>query len=878
MDIPRVYDPHLVEEKWYQYWQEKGYFHAQAISSAPAFCVVIPPPNVTGSLHMGHALNNTLQDILVRWKRMSGYNTLWLPGTDHAGIATQNVVERQLHQEGLDRAMLGREEFVKRVWKWKETSGDLIIKQLMKLGASCDWSRLRFTLDEGLSKAVRDVFVQLYQEGLIYRDYYIVNWCPRCHTALSDIEVEHLAIAGHLYYLKYPLKNNKGEIVVATTRPETMLGDTAVAVNPEDKRYKHLIGQEVILPILNRPIPIIGDEFVDPAFGTGAVKVTPSHDPNDFEIGKRHNLRQINILNPDATMNKEAGDYQGQDRYECRKNLVEDLKKERLLLRVEDYSHAIGHCYRCQTVVEPYLSHQWFVRMKGLAQPAIEAVKNRDVEFIPGSWEKTYFEWMNNIKDWCISRQIWWGHRIPVWYCRRCEAVIVKREDPALCPRCGSNELMQDEDVLDTWFSSGIWPFSTLGYPEETQDLKTFYPTTVLSTGFDIIFFWVARMIMMGLKFMHQVPFKQVYIHALIRDADGQKMSKSKGNVIDPLSVIETYGTDALRLTLTIMAVQGRDILLSEQRIEGYRHFCNKLWNSGRFILMNISDYDPNITYDQDIPSLADRWIISRLNEVIETTSQSLTQYRFNEAAQCLYEFVWHEYCDWYLELIKPELRGEGRGRVQGLLVSSFEVILRLLHPFMPFITEELWQGLPDSVRKGFPSIMVSHWPVQEVGKIDRTAIEEMWLIQELISRIRNIRSEMQIPPKTQLESLIIKHEPISVLMENLDYLTHLANLERVVFDPQSRKPAGSATTVVGEIEAYLPLMGIIDLDREQNRLRKSLTRLDEDISRLSHRLGQEGFKLKAAPEVIEREEGRRTELLRQREKILLSLNSINQA
>lgn len=875
MDIPKSYDPHIVEDKWYKYWQEKGYFQADVNSSKESFSIVIPPPNVTGSLHMGHALNNTIQDILIRWKRMQGYNTIWIPGTDHAGIATQNVVERQLKQEGLSRTDLGREEFINRVWKWKDTYGDLIIKQLMKLGASCDWSNLRFTMDNRLSKAVREVFVRLYQEDLIYRDYYIVNWCPRCHTALSDIEVEHQTIIGHLYYLKYPLKDG-GEIIVATTRPETMLGDTAVAVNPNDNRYKDLIGQEVILPVLNRLIPIIPDEFVDPEFGTGAVKVTPAHDPNDFEIGKRHSLSQINILNPDATINENAGIYQGQDRYECRKNLLEELKTQGLLVKVEDYSYAVGHCYRCRTVVEPYLSYQWFVKMKDLAEPAIEAVKNRDVEFIPSNWEKTYFEWMNNIKDWCISRQIWWGHRIPVWYCQECKAMMVAQEDPSRCSNCNSDNLLQDEDVLDTWFSSALWPFSTLGWPEKTDELKIFYPTTVLSTGFDIIFFWVARMIMMGLKFMGKVPFRQVYIHALIRDADGQKMSKSKGNVVDPLAVVENYGTDALRFTLSIMAVAGRDILLSEERIEGYRHFCNKIWNTCRFILMNTEDIECNTTQAQTTPLSVDRWIESRLAQVIEETTKSLNSYSFNEASQTIYNFVWHEYCDWYLELIKPDLRDAGQRRrvVQYILINTFEQILRLLHPFMPFITEELWQNLPKNTGTA-SSIMIAKWPTQEGKEIDKQAITDMELIQEIISSIRNIRSEMQIPHRKQIETLIIKGAPESLSSEQLKYLTHLTNTVKVVFDAQARKPVGSATIVVRSMEIYISLAGIIDLEKEQCRLKKGLAEIEQEIVRIQSKLDNEGFRAKAPAELISKEEKRKAELIGKREKLMSSLNSI---
>jgi valyl-tRNA synthetase len=870
MNIPKTYEPHAVEKKWYKYWEENNYFYADTNSSKKPFSIVIPPPNVTGSLHMGHALNNTLQDILTRFKRMQGYNTLWLPGTDHAGIATQNVVEKQLQQQGLTRQDLGREKFIQRVWEWKREYGDLIIEQLKRLGASCDWSRTRFTMDEGLSKAVREVFVSLYEQGFIYRDYYIVNWCPRCQTALADIEVEYRTINGYLDYIKYEGVNEDQSVIVATTRPETMLGDTAVAVNPHDIRYKDLIGKEVILPILNRRLKIIADDFVDTEFGTGVVKVTPAHDPNDFEIGKRHNLQQINILNPDATMNENAGPYQGLDRYECRKNLVEDLKAQGLLIKREDYSYAVGHCYRCDTIVEPYLSQQWFVKMKEIAKPAIDAVKAKKVEFIPKSWEKTYFEWMENIKDWCISRQIWWGHQIPVWYCQKCKATLVERQDPSACRKCGSDELIQDQDVLDTWFSSALWPFSTLGYPDNTKDLDTFYPTSVLSTGFDIIFFWVARMIMMGLKFMQDVPFKQVYIHALIRDAEGQKMSKSAGNVIDPLDVIDRYGTDALRFTLSIMAVQGRDILLSEERIEGYRHFCNKLYNAGRFILMNLDDYTKCQIPDANDLSLADRWILTRLNQIIDQVTNSLESFYFNESAQTLYDFIWHEYCDWYLELTKPELGGKRRKIVQDLLVITFEAILRLLHPFMPFITEEIWQKLP--AFKKVNSIMIADWPTVNPDQIDLEAIKDMELIKEVVTGVRTIRSEMRIAPRQKLKTLIIKTKPSGVLKENVEYITLLTNTNEVIFNPKAIKPDVSAIIIVKGIEMYLPLEGIVDLGKEEERLSKELSKVEKKLKLVQAKLANEDFITKAPDEVVRKEREKLEDLISKRDKLLMNL------
>ncbi|MFH1095941.1 MAG: valine--tRNA ligase [Candidatus Desantisbacteria bacterium] len=877
-DIPKAYEPHEVEEKWYKYWEENNYFMPDEDNDKPCFSMVIPPPNVTGSLHMGHALNNTLQDILARWKRMQGINVLWVPGTDHAGIATQNVVERELKKQGLTRDDLGREEFIKRVWEWKKQYGDIIIHQLKRLGSSCDWSRTRFTMDDGLSKAVREVFVSLYEEGLIYRGNYIVNWCPRCHTALSDIEAEHKTIEGHLYYLRYPIEDG-GDIIVATTRPETMLGDTAVAVNPEDKRYQHLIGKYVILPVLNRRIPIIADTFVEPEFGTGAVKVTPAHDPNDFEIGKRHNLPEINILNHDATMNENAGCYQGQDRFVCRKNLIQDLQEQGLVEKIEEYVLSVGHCYRCHTMVEPYLSPQWFVRMSGLADEAIKVVEDGRVEFIPKSWEKTYFEWMRNIKDWCISRQIWWGHRIPVWYCQQCDKLLVEREDPCVCTVCGG-ELKQDEDVLDTWFSSALWPFSTLGWPDNTTDLKRFYPTSVLSTGFDIIFFWVARMIMMGLKFQRDIPFHKVYIHALIRDAEGQKMSKSKGNVIDPLHVIDDYGTDALRFTLAIMAVQGRDILLAEERIEGYKHFCNKLWNAGRFILMNLDAEAQRhrCTDAQMQEEVADEWIVSRLNQTIAQVTQSLESFDFAEASATVYHFVWHEYCDWYLELVKSRLyeKGEAMETVQYLLATTFESILKLLHPFMPFITEELWQRLPGIGNE--TTIMLSRWPT--AGVVNPKAIEDMELVMEVVGAIRNIRSMMNIPPKMCLPKVIVKQhleETAEVLRTCIKYIKRLGNIEEIIFDPEAEKPHASAVAVAKGTEIYIPLKGLIDLEKEQMRLKKQMEGIEQALRGIQSKLNNPGFVDKAPQDVVDKVKEQGALLEKNRERLEENLRMLGE-
>jgi valyl-tRNA synthetase len=652
-ELDKSYNPKGVEEKWYDYWIAGGYFVADPTSGKSPYSIVIPPPNVTGSLHMGHALNATLQDILIRWKRMSGYDALWVPGMDHAGIATQNVVERQLTAEGIDRHLLGRDAFIDRVWKWKSEYGGRIIHQLKRLGASCDWTRERFTLDEGLSKAVIEVFVGLYEEGLIYRDKRLINWCPRCHTALSDIEVEHEEYEGKLTYIRYPLEDGSGSIVVATTRPETMLGDTAVAVNPDDERYRHFIGKKISLPLTGRSIPIVADGAVDPEFGTGAVKVTPAHDFNDEAIAKRQNppLEFIAVIGPDGRMTTDAGlKYSGMDRYECRNAVVADLTAEGLLDREEKYSHSISQCYRCKTVIEPLSTLQWYVKVGPLAGEAMKAVREGKIRIIPKAWENTYFAWMENINDWCISRQIWWGHRIPAWYCDECGEVIVAREAPGACSRCGGT-IRQDEDVLDTWFSSALWPFSTLGWPSETSELRTYYPTSALVTGFDIIFFWVARMIMMGLKFRNDVPFRDVYIHALVRDASGQKMSKSKGNVIDPLVMMDKYGTDAFRFTLAAFAAQGRDVKFSEERVEGYRHFVNKLWNASRFILLNAGDKDVPKTMPLEDLDIGSRWILSRTAATAEEVGLSLEEYRFNDAASAVYQFVWHELCDWYIEM-----------------------------------------------------------------------------------------------------------------------------------------------------------------------------------------------------------------------------------
>lgn len=881
--IEKSYNPKDIEEKWYNFWLEKGYFRAESKSDKPPYCIVIPPPNITGSLHLGHALDVTLQDILVRWKRMSGFNALWLPGTDHAGIATQNVVEKELARQGLDRHKIGRDTFVKRVWQWKKEYGSKIIQQLKSLGASCDWSKERFTLDEGLSKAVREVFVRLYEEGLIYRGDYIINWCPRCQTALSDIEVEHEEVKGKLYYVKYPFAHTKDYVVVATTRPETMLGDTAVAVNPADERYGSIVGKILRLPILDREIPVIQDEIVDASFGTGAVKVTPAHDPNDFEIARRHNLPFIKTMTGDGKMSEEAGPYKGQNRFKCRENILRDLKSLGLLTDIKEHTHALGHCYRCKTIIEPYLSKQWFVKMKPLAKEAIEAVEDSRIRIIPSGWKNSYFDWMKNIKDWCISRQIWWGHQIPVWYCKKMQnakckmqnGIIVSVDTPEICPYCGAEAsvLVQDEDVLDTWFSSALWPFSTLGWPEETDDLKTFYPTDVLVTGFDILFFWVARMIMMGLKFMKDVPFKDVYIHALIRDVFGQKMSKSKGNVIDPLDMIETYGTDAFRFTLTAFASQGRDIKFSEERVKGYRHFINKIWNAGKFILMNIREEDEIRTIKEiSYLGLADRWILSRLSNVIIEVNQALAEYRFNDAAGTLYQFIWHEFCDWYIEMAKPSIYendGKAHHATINTMLYTFEVSLRLLHPFMPFVSEKLWQEVFLTRESGAESLCVHRYPTAQDSIIDKKAEERMNIIMEAITGIRSIRGELNLPPTLELKALIKTSDRTKdILNEHSVYISKLAKVKELEIGEDIQRPEESAFAVKPAMEIFIPLKGILDINTEIKRLLKEIAKIEGSASFIQRKLANEEFINKAPKVIIEENKAKYREFIEKIQKV----------
>ncbi|MBW1781054.1 MAG: valine--tRNA ligase [Deltaproteobacteria bacterium] len=849
--MAKSYEPESVERTWYEYWEKNGLFKGAAVSENAPYCIVIPPPNVTGTLHMGHALNNTLQDILCRFKKMKGYNVLWQPGTDHAGIATQNVVEKDLAAKGTDRHAVGREKFIELVWEWREKYGGLIINQLKRLGCCCDWSRERFTMDDGLSRAVREVFVRLYEEGLIYRGDYIINWCPRCHTALAELEVEHKDKESHLYYIHYPFQNSNGHLTVATTRPETLLGDTAVAVNPDDERYADLTDTHVLLPVLNKPIPIIFDKYVDTQFGTGALKITPAHDPNDFEIGNTHQLERIKVIDENGIMNELAGPYQGMDRFECREQIVEDLRSTGLLEKIEPYQNAIGHCYRCKTMIEPLLSKQWFVRTDSLAKAASDAVRSGKTRIFPANWEGVYFEWMNNIKDWCISRQIWWGHRIPAWYCRACGSVQVAKEAPSQCNACASHDLVQETDVLDTWFSSALWPFSTLGWPDTTPELETFYPTSALVTGFDILFFWVARMMMMGIHFMGDIPFNDVYIHALVRDAEGKKMSKSKGNVIDPLAVMDQFGTDAFRFTLAALAAQGRDIKLSEERILGYRHFVNKIWNAARFALMNL-DNGEMPKEDQKAYTLADRWILTRVGQVSEEVARSIEAYQFNEAAGLCYQFVWHELCDWYLEMAKEALYGEegaikesARCVVQEALMAA----LKLLHPFMPFITEEIWQRLPGADG----SIMTARFPgVSEFPK-DEGALEEMNFLIGVITGIRNIRGEMNIPPSKNVNIVVDagNKRAEQVLGRNLDYVQTLAKVDDVAIGVGLPKPDKSATAVFEQTSIHVVLKGLIDFKEEERRVRKAISRIQKEMEVSQKKLSNRGFLEKAPEEIV---------------------------
>ena len=871
MELPKRYRPDEVEGEMYRLWEEGRYFHAEVDPNKQPFSIVIPPPNVTGRLHMGHALNNTLQDILIRYKRMDGYAACWFPGTDHAGIATQNVVERALEREGISRHDLGRERFVARVWEWKKKYGSEIIDQLKALGASCDWDRLRFTLDEGLSRAVRQAFVDLFDAGLIYRGDYLINWCPRCGTALSDIEVEHKEVDGNLYYISYPLKDG-GSVTIATTRPETMLGDTAVAVNPDDPRHSNLIGKTAILPLLDRPLPIVGAEEVDPEFGTGVLKITPAHDPVDFQIGKRYDLPGINILNEDGTINDNGGPFAGMTREEARKAIVARLKEEGYLEKIEPYRHAVGHCQRCGTAVEPIISTQWFVRMRPLAAPAIEAVKRGEIVFHPARWTKLYYEWLENIRDWCISRQLWWGHRIPVWYGPD-DTPFAAQDEAGARARAREHygkdvELRQEEDVLDTWFSSSLWPFSVMGWPEKTEELSYFYPTSVLVTGFDILFFWVARMVMMGLRFTGKVPFREVYITPLIVDKNGQKMSKSRGNIIDPLEVKETHGMDALRFTLAQASSKGRSMRLSTAQLDESRNFLNKIWNMARFVGMALGEERPPLP--KEVSELEDRFILSRLSATTAAVRKALATYSFNLASEALYSFIWHDFCDWYLEMAKVRLEA-GDEAVKGVLHHGLAEILKLIHPFIPFESEKIWQVL----YPGSKPLIVQSYPVP--GHEDPEAEAEMELFRELVGAVRMIRAELNVPKDARVEVLVKSADPVlSKLVDRKEAaLNALAGASGWTVSPEVTPPPGSARQVLRTAELFVPLAGLIDIEAERARLTRELEKTKDDLARAERNLSNPQFTARAPKDVIEKEERKREEFLARLARIEANLSSL---
>ncbi|EPR43940.1 Valyl-tRNA synthetase [Desulfovibrio sp. X2] len=864
--LPKGYEPKDVEARWGKHWEEDTTFTPDPEGPGEPFSIVIPPPNVTGALHMGHALNQTVQDIVCRHMRQLGRKVLWVPGTDHAGIATQNVVERKLKAEGKTRHDLGREKFLEEVWKWKEEYGGRITNQLRRLGSSVDWTRERFTMDEGLSRAVREVFVSLYEQGLIYRGEYIINWCPRCHTALADDEVEYSPHTGTLYHIRYPLADGSGEVVIATVRPETMLGDTAVAVHPDDERYQALIGKEVILPLVGRRLPVIADSYVEREFGTGCLKVTPAHDMNDWDLGKKHDLPVIKVIDDMGNMTAEAGEkYQGLSVLACRERIVEDLTAGGFLLKAEEYEHKISQCYRCATTIEPHVSKQWFVSVKPLAAKAREAVESGRTKIHPVTWEKTYFNWLDNIRDWCISRQLWWGHRIPVWYCDACGRTICSREDPTHC-ECGA-ELRRDEDVLDTWFSSALWPFSTMGWPDKTPELAAFYPTSLLVTAFDILFFWVARMMMMGLHFMDDVPFRDVYIHALVRDEEGKKMSKSTGNVIDPIEMIDKYGCDALRFTLAAFAAMGRDIRLSEARIEGYRHFVNKLWNAARFALMNL-DGEPAEASPEAAKGLHHRWILSRLEGLKVDVAKSLAEYRFNDAAQGLYAFVWQEFCDWYLEMLKLDMQDDAaREPARRVLLTVLSETLVLLHPIMPFVTQEIWTYLPGKEQS---DIATAPYPAARPACASPEAEASMKLLQEVIVGLRNIRGELNIAPSLELAAVLrtTNGTAKAVLEEGAAQIKRLARIGELLIGPDATAPKASAAAVAPGVEIRVPLEGAVNFGDELARLDKELGKIEKDYAVVQKKLNNEGFLANAPADVVAKERDKLAVMDEKRDKL----------
>jgi valyl-tRNA synthetase len=880
MQIPKTYNPKDIEEKLYNLWLEKGYFDADVNTEKESYTIAIPPPNVTAPLHMGHALNNTIQDILIRYKRKSGFEALWLPGTDHAGIATQNVVEKQLRQENLSRHDLGRDSFVERVWQWKEKYGDTIILQLKAMGCSCDWRRERFTMEDHYSYVVREVFIRLYNKGWIYRGKYIINWCPRCSTAISDEEVEHHTIEGHLWHLKYPLTDSNDFFVVATTRPETMLGDTAVAVHPDDERYKKYVGKSIVLPLMNRDIPVIADPQVDPAFGTGAVKVTPAHDPNDFLIGERHKLRQINIMDEHAILNSEAGEFEGLDRFEARKKVVEALKQKNLLVNIEKHIHNVGHCHRCHTIVEPYLSTQWFVKMKDIAIPAIEAVQNGSITLHPGErWLKTYINWLENVRDWCISRQLWWGHRIPVFYCKDCGEMMVTHELPPNCSKCHGSNIYQDEDVLDTWFSSWLWPFATLGWPEATEDLKYFYPTSTLVTGPDIIFFWVARMIMAGLEFKGDIPFRDVYLNGIVRDENGIKMSKSAGNGIDPLEIIEEFSADAMRFTLVMIGSEGQDINLAKSHFEIGRNFSNKIWNAYRFLALNIDHPIDNYLDYQKSFELADQWILSRLNKTIKNMDDSFNSFRINESLKIIYHFFWDEFCDWYLEIIKPRLALDknhtGRMTAEVVATHVLKSCLNMLHPYIPFLTEEIWMHLKNDTEE---SLVISTGPKIEANLIDDAAEQHMEFIQKIITATRTVRAEMNVPPAKTAQFLFRTSDKKSknMVTDYSGYLKQLARIQSVSELKTEEELKLTATAVVDKLEIFIPLAGLIDLNAEKQRLQKEIDRLNYHSIGLQKKLSNVDFLEKAPENVVKQEKEKLKSFNEKLQKLSANLKRFN--
>jgi len=878
--MSKTYNPKATEERLYAWWEERGYFKPRIVESQKPFVISMPPPNVTGALHLGHAITASVEDLMIRYHRMTGQPTLWVPGTDHAGIATQNVVERELAKEGLTRYDLGREEFIKRVWQWKEIYHRRITDQHRRLGISCDWERERFTLDPGLSHAVRVAFVRLYKKGLIYHGTYLVNWCPRCETAISDLEVIHKEEETSLWYVRYWLTDGDGYIVVATTRPETILGDTAVAVHPDDERYRDLIGRHAILPGVKRVIPIIADESVDPQFGTGAVKVTPAHDPTDYEIGQRHGLPTVNVMTDDGRMNEEAGPYVGQDRYECRRNLVNDLQEAGDLIRIEPYRHAVGHCQRCDTVIEPRISTQWFVRIRPLAEPAMEVVRDGRIRIVPERFTKVYFNWMENIRDWCISRQLWWGHRIPVWYCDDCGGETCEITDPTECAHCGSKAIHQDEDVLDTWFSSGLWPFSTLGWPEQTRDFEYFYPTSVLETGYDILFFWVARMIMLGLEMTGEIPFHTVYLHGLIRNEQGLKISKSMPDAekYDPLYIVEEYGADALRFTLLTGSTPGNDMKLALSRVEANRNFANKIWNAARFVTSILDERrirgEEALSGASEL-NLPERWILSRHNRLIAEVTRLIEAYQFGEAGRQIYDFLWGEYCDWYIEMSKICLYGQderAKELTRETLVYVLDRTLRLLHPFMPFVTEEIWQHLPHEGE----ALIIAPWP--KPGMVDEDAERQMGLIMEMIRAVRNARSEYEVEAGRCIEAIIAAGEAYDLLDAHRQILSRLAHiaLDRLTLAHTiDRKPERALTLVVGGVEIYLPLEGMVDLERERERLSKELEKLDGEIARAEKLLANRNFVTRAPEKVVNKEREKLAAYRERREKLQARLESL---